>query len=750
MRARSGSPLRGAAWLTAARLSAPAVLLLALFAPEIRHYHVTASAIPPDALQAMRSAPSDSVLRELGAFTAFPPRRLSRDQVLALADSIRQGHFAYPDFPGSRLSVPLVRKEVDTVRLEFQLKLDGGLIPDVLMDAYELAAPADKDAYLLAARDDLIAWAERERSMWFPVGFIWNDHALASRMFVLARFWSHYRHHPAFSEKGARLLLQAADRCARLMAKPESFTFATNHGVMQNLGLLHAAAAFPGLERAADYAGIGAHRLEEQMTFYLSGTGVVMEHSVGYHEFGMPLVAMGLRYYALLGRPVPGAWYGKYAGMRRFYGLIRRPDGTLPMYGDTERKARDFLPVAAVGEGGGAGPLIPYRPSPPDAPAYFDPEAGYAVWWRGLEAWPAAKGLSQLAVAWPDFASHAHKRDDEMSVFLWAEGQDWWTGVGYWPYGVRGRGEAESWDGANAPHAVGEPRGIARRVSVGRHACAEGICLLDLERTTAEGYRARRQIVQLAMGAWLVLDAARDSLGRASRVTWTTLPDFRLAPGADANSFALENDAQALGVGYALSDGGRFRAYSGSREPFAGWSAPDKQVHSAQAFSGEFPAGGWALAAWKTSVPGAPPPRARMLAWEGPDKWSAEFVAGEARIAVRRDSVSVSAEAPGLPAARLAFPDRGPGPARIASEAAAAGLARAYREVAARYPRYAEWLFPYRVKVAWLIAALLAAQEILLFAIRRRSAGIGMAVSAASVPAWAALGYWVLRIYLRA
>ena len=55
-------------------------------------------------------------------------------------------------------------------------------------------------------------------------------------------------------------------------------------------------------------------------------------------------------------------------------------------------------------------------------------------------------------VLWANFVSHAHKHADETSMVVWAGGKSWWENVGYWPYGVEGRSEAESWSGSNAPH----------------------------------------------------------------------------------------------------------------------------------------------------------------------------------------------------------------------------------------------------------------------------------------------------------
>jgi Heparinase II/III N-terminus len=136
-------------------------------------------------------------------------------------------------------------------------------------------------------------------------------------------------------------------RSEALLAKPGLFTVATNHGIMQNLALWHASMAFPALPHTQEYQRLASARMNDQMKFYLGEEGVILEHSAGYQPFGLERLAWAFRYLDLMHQPVPQEWIDKYERAQKFYGTLRRPDGSLPMLGDTDAAADQSGPRLA-------------------------------------------------------------------------------------------------------------------------------------------------------------------------------------------------------------------------------------------------------------------------------------------------------------------------------------------------------------------------------------------------------------------
>ena len=139
------------------------------------------------------------------------------------------------------------------------------------------------------------------------------------------------------------------------------------------------------------------------------------------------------------------------------YALLRRPDGHLPMFGDTASRSEGFGPLlTARNSTGTAAPLTSEGMVLADSFATY-PVAGHAIWWDNTAQSDAQKA-DQTVITWSYHPGLGHKLADELSVILWARGRIWITNAGYWPYGVWGRDHAESWEASNAPHLLGESK----------------------------------------------------------------------------------------------------------------------------------------------------------------------------------------------------------------------------------------------------------------------------------------------------
>jgi hypothetical protein len=622
------------------------------------------------------------------------------------------------------------------------------MMPRILLAAYRMTGRED---FFLMARDVILGWASYERHAVLPKGLLWNDHAVAERILALAEFWALYRHHPSFEMSGAKEIFIFAARSGRFLADPAHFTGSTNHGLMQNLALWHLCLAFPSIPETSRYRELALERLREQMVFYINEEGFVLEHSAGYHKDGVQFITMAFRYMSLLGITIPSEWQQTYEKAKVVYAELRRPDGSLPMFGDTGSGDVDpYVVMPGIdGRYGHPSQMIAWRPR--EAYSVF-PVAGYSIWWDGLDHWPTTQSLSQTVVAWSYFPGHAHKLADEMSVLLWARGQTWWTNVGYWPYveterGQVGREEAVSWNGSNAPHLTGESASSVRTTKLLGHGWSGGPRFIDLERRGPRGYVARRQVVQVTNNLWVIIDhAAGDSRDRTTTV-WTAAHDIQMSEGHIASSYELRSrtSASVLTKFISGSVGTTIRSVKGSRTPFAGWQVVDNSGRPASAILVEQPANdSWAMAVWSLNdnrsgtrrVIAAP----SMHSWEGPEKWAIVLPVESGAIRLSRVANEIVLEG---------FDERYPARLMLARPAGIeeriAAIHQAHEKLSRKYPRFGDHV-DYRLKATYLVLVGIALQETVFAVYKLFTRKYYFLLRGLSAIAWVVLGLFLVVI----
>jgi hypothetical protein len=499
----------------------------------VLRYRVRPADITAEVVQEARQAPVDSVLSELKEFRLTPGvgqivflnvGPSDTQELVRVAEGLVRGTAAFPGYPATRIGMPFDSRDLESVPPAWRLPQASLALPRALLDAYDATG---RDEFLASARDMVVKWGAFERRTWLPRGLLWNDHAIAARVGVLTELWRLYRHHPSFEPAIGKAILQQVERHAELLAKPSLFTVATNHGVMQNLALLHVAVAFPMLPDARRYRELALQRLRNQVPFYIDEDGVVLEHSAGYQRLGVELIAMACRYLTLLQQPIPEEWRGKYERAQNVLAALRRPDGSLPSFGDTDGATDDVGPLIGLLDGDRIGALQHAPRWTPGRSLNLFPVAGYAIWWDGLGQSPDPRALRQTVVTWSYFPGHAHKNADEMSVVMWAGGQPWWTNVGYWPYTMAGRSDAESWAGANAPHLINEST-ESQKHDARSYGWSHRLGVVDLERSGPGNHRARRQVVHIKPDVWLIVDHVTGDDTLKTITAWTTSSDVNL------------------------------------------------------------------------------------------------------------------------------------------------------------------------------------------------------------------------------
>jgi hypothetical protein len=729
---------------------APVAVVVALWYPHLAHYYVSTPRVTPDAVEAARQTPDDAVLRELAGFTpGFMLARAAfdvRDPVPA-ANRLLEGVVEIPSLPRRSIAIPFATRDVVEGPTDWQLAAAALSLPALLVRAYQKTG---EDRYLLAARDMLLGWASFERSAWLPRGFLWNDHAVAARISVLGQFWLAYRRHPSYDPAVAARILQFTARSAAFLADPSHFTVSSNHGVMQNLGLWHYSLAFPTLPDGERFRRLARERLGEQLGFYVTDEGVILEHSFGYQRDGLELLGMALRYRTLMADPAPPDWVAKYRRAVDFYAQLRLPNGELPAIGDTPVEPDVAGPrITGVSADGRAEPLASPSAWPSPAPSTVDPVAGYALWWSPPGHGAASELPSRTAVAWSYFPGHAHKHADEMSWVLWAGGRTWLTSVGYWQNEAPGQLQATSWAGSNAPHLVAEPTRSVRSTRLLSATRSDRMAMVDLERTGPGGYAARRQILHVKPDLWIVVDHVSGQPGGVNQVQWATGKDIDLRSIGAAGLYRLQPAAGSLSMilGLASSPTPTIRRLRGSLDPFGGWQVMGPWIPvPVDALVLEQPSDdSWSITTWclqdESKTPASCPARPISARYTRADDWSVTVPRLPASITLNRKGDVLTGDLPTSSGGyRLALEP----PPDVASRRAA--IRTAYEQAASHYPRFRD-LGAYRLRAIYAVCFAMVLQGLVL----------GLVVPPGnprrvlrwlSVVAWLALGLWLTRVYL--
>jgi hypothetical protein len=711
-----------------------ALPLLATWGPELRHYH---AAIPDPPLAAARDFMQNKAPRTCGEFantdltglSDLDPRSLDT-AILELKDSrIVLPRLAPISFTPAFAAEDLSRD------VSGQLLAASLVVPDLMVEAWRKSGDAQ---YLEQARAYVDGWWRFERSAWLPRGLQWNDHAVAARVFALTRYLCAMRGRPGFRETDVAKVLQMIAASGERLAKPDYFTFRTNHGVMQNIALMHIGASFPSLPQAKRFAEVGARRFGEQLDIYVSPEGAVNEHSAGYHGFGIKLLGLASLYFDALGIAAPPSLNERLVKARELYVSLRRPDETLPSLGDTVRGSK---------RDGSEGTIVARAPGTPRSHRtrrWVGRSSGLLVWWSKVSGvW-----ASQTVVSWANFATQAHKHADEMSVFVWTDRSDILIGSGYWPYGAAHEAEAKGWAGANAPHFATEApadRGQTRLVGL---ASSDQLEFAEMERTGRSGSHIRRQVLHLRPDRWIVIDAASGAATEDLVSTWTFDPGLTAVP-RDTRTLALRSLSGPVAVvQFAGCANGSWRLLEGSETPFAGWTAADGRVVPAPAVVRRCPPAEPAVLILDTARTDLDASGHAQARFSAPDSWTIKLASDPEPIAARNGEeirgYSALCQGACVPVAITA---------QTHSFDGAAQIDQSFERLGEKYTRYRDGWGRYRIKVSVALVSLwlgwLAVLAILGFALRGKAQAMTVMISAIAFAGWVGIALWVWLVYFR-
>jgi hypothetical protein len=108
----------------------------------------------------------------------------------------------------------------------------------------------------------------------------------------------------------------------------------SNHFLSDVAGLVYIGAALPFIPEAVAAARFGRDELRKEALLQVHESGVVYEHSTGYHRLSFELLLYPEQLLDAAGDPTPGAVGERLARATDFIAAYTRPDGSLPRSGD--------------------------------------------------------------------------------------------------------------------------------------------------------------------------------------------------------------------------------------------------------------------------------------------------------------------------------------------------------------------------------------------------------------------------------
>lgn len=675
-----------------------AVLAMA-WSPHFLHFRIDRSAVSAEAVRTSTQTPTAAVLEEIAGMSFAVSLGIHGSQTVQAAERVLAGSLQAGKFLNDPVSLQGYPRDLQVGPPTFRLVMASLAVENLLLTAFERTRD---DRFLRLAIDRVLDFSAYESGQYQDEGFLWNDHAVAARIAVLARLWRQVRERSEFTIDVHREILSLVERSGRFLSKPSHFTVRTNHGVMQNLALLQIGAAFPGLPEAAAWGRLALERLRIQLSFYISREGFVLEHSAEYHALGTALLEMANRLIALNGLAPEPELINATGKAREVLNLLVRPDGSLPLFGDTNAGISHSIPSGADDGSMPIRHLTPPHSIPKSGTSLF-PLSGYAIWWFN----EAQGSPAQTIIAWANHDSQAHKHADEASVLFWSGGVDWVTGTGYWPYGDRNFKAANSWNGSNAPHQPDEPAKTQRFAQLVKTGEGSGIRFLDVERRNADGALFRRQIAQMSQDTLIVVDFA-NNVPNGAETLWTVSPLLRLSQNATRNDFVSSPaaDGRRLAISYASQAAANLEIRRASENPFAGWVVVNGRPMPADALRilNSAPNSASATLFRVVSASGQAEQQVSIEENATPDNWTVSLDAAGTTTKFTRSASTIT----------LSFDNKSGNkgldsivplmtPPDLETEIAA--LRNAYKKAIESYPPWRD-LSAYRVKITYLLAFL--------------------------------------------
>jgi len=445
-----------------------------------------------------------------------------------------------------------------------------------LMNAYETTGNI---TYLDKAEWFIDSWIEHNPTPEEQASTsAWSDHSTANRISTFIYFWDYYRDSDIFDVDFAKRFLNILSMHGEYTANDENYTWYSNHGIYQDRALMQLAILFPNFEQSNEWLLTSFSRLSHHIENDLTPSGVSKEHSPSYHYLVMDLfitISHFANYYLINDEKLDFT----IELMQEYLVYITKPDGTIPMVGDsTAWNVVDKLRLSGieisnehllylVSDG------LEGKENSQNSIVYQD--AGVAVF---KNDW---KQVNPIYFAlFNGFHSTVHKHGDDLSFVLTCQQTDYFVDSGKYnydgddPYRVFARSvfahnsiavDDKDYDVRNA-HNIGKSI-IEKYVITSNYSYVKG------SHTLYDGVKITRSVIFFNDGAIYFHDSIESNDSHTYTQIFNVGKDVHI-DDTDTNNVSLSSmiDNSSLTL-TQLIEVSEYQSYTGSEDPIRGWQS---------------------------------------------------------------------------------------------------------------------------------------------------------------------------------
>lgn len=296
----------------------------------------------------------------------------------------------------------------------------------VLGDMSYLMVTKKQNFLVDSASSYIDSWIEHNFVKDLPSEFSWGDHSTAHRLKNLVNFLLAARHVISYTKLKKYLALVEVH--CRVLSSSKFYNKHTNHGLDQLLYLLVAACYFPQMKSAERFKKIAMSRLEDEISYGFAGDGVHTENSPQYHFILLNRLAILHSLQKSFSIPSDISLSDLFQKAIKFARFIKRPDGLIPIIGDSELKPAFLSPLFKSEQG--------YEEFASDSnlraiESHIFEQSGYYTYRHKLTE--DRKDDLHFVVKC-GYLSNYHRQDDDGSFVLTAYGEDWFVDGGLYKH----------------------------------------------------------------------------------------------------------------------------------------------------------------------------------------------------------------------------------------------------------------------------------------------------------------------------